>query len=79
MARVFNLREGFTKNDDILPDRFFEPQTSGELSNTKLDRLKFSEAIEKYYYLMGWSDAGIPTEIKLESLDVSWINQYLSK
>ncbi|MBA4423128.1 MAG: aldehyde ferredoxin oxidoreductase, partial [Syntrophus sp. (in: bacteria)] len=29
MARVFNLREGFGRKDDTLPDRLFEPLESG--------------------------------------------------
>ncbi|NIR12817.1 MAG: aldehyde ferredoxin oxidoreductase, partial [Desulfobacterales bacterium] len=37
LARVYNLREGFTKADDWLPPRFFHPQTSGALSETAVD------------------------------------------
>ena len=34
MARVFNLREGFGRKDDTLPERLFEPQESGALQGT---------------------------------------------
>jgi len=77
MARVFNLREGFSKNDDWLPDRFFQPQTSGELSNTSIQPDKLKNAIITYYKMMGWSEDGIPTKTKLEELDIGWVSQYL--
>jgi len=39
MARIFNIREGFKKQDDWLPERFFHPKTSGALSKTEDDGL----------------------------------------
>ncbi|MBI4180562.1 MAG: aldehyde ferredoxin oxidoreductase family protein, partial [Chloroflexi bacterium] len=33
MARLFNIRQGFTADDDKLPNRFFQPKTSGALAN----------------------------------------------
>ena len=38
MARVFNLREGFGRKDDTLPERLFEPLESGVLQGKGLDR-----------------------------------------
>jgi len=29
--RLFNLREGLTTADDVLPERFFEPKADGRL------------------------------------------------
>ena len=73
LARVFNIREGFTAEDDRLPERFFQPQTSGPLSKTALDKVEFDKAKRIYYRMMGWdSDTGIPTREKLEELDVGW-------
>jgi len=79
MARIFNLREGFNKEDDMLPDRFFKPTNSGVLSETAINREKFNKAREIYYHMMGWDENGIPTEIKLAELDISWTAKYFAK
>ncbi len=79
MARVFNIREGFTKNDDWLPERFFQPQTSGALSKSAVDPEKFKKARKKYYEMMSWDENGIPTKTKLEELDIGWVVQLLPK
>jgi len=73
MTRVFNNREGFTKNDDCLPERFFKPHTSGALSETSINPDKFKNAINTYYAMMGWNENGIPTRSKLEELDIAWV------
>jgi aldehyde:ferredoxin oxidoreductase len=73
MTRVFNNREGFTKDDDWLPERFFKPHTSGVLSETKIDPDKLKNAINTYYTMMGWDENGIPTRSKLEELDIDWV------
>ena len=73
MTRVFNNREGLTKNDDWLPARFFKPQTSGALSETTIDQDKLKNAINTYYTMMGWDENGIPTRSKLEELEIDWV------
>ncbi|MFX0044108.1 MAG: aldehyde ferredoxin oxidoreductase family protein, partial [Candidatus Hodarchaeota archaeon] len=77
MARVFNIREGFTKEDDILPKRFFQPTTSGALSKTAINPDEFEKARSTYYRMMGWDDNGIPTKAKLEELDIEWVSKIL--
>jgi len=77
MARVFNIREGFTAKDDMLPERFFSSTSSGALSKTALDHKQFLKARELYYKIMGWTEIGIPTKIKLHELDIPWIIDYL--
>ena len=52
MARVFNLQEGFTKKDDTLPARFYQPKTSGELANVAVDPVILNIARENYYLMM---------------------------
>ena len=74
MTRAFNIREGFTPEDDWLPPRFFNPQTSGPLSKTAVDPEKLKEAKRLYYEMMGWNpETGVPTRAKLDELDISWI------
>ncbi|RLE06841.1 aldehyde ferredoxin oxidoreductase, partial [Candidatus Aerophobetes bacterium] len=77
MFRVFNLREGFTFEDDILPDRMFQPIQSGPRKGQKLDKDEFNKARSLYYEMMGWNDKGIPGKGKLSELDLGWIEEYL--
>jgi aldehyde:ferredoxin oxidoreductase len=78
MARIFNLRERFTKVDDWLPERFFSPKRDGALSKTSLDAENLRKAIELYYGMMGWDSRGIPTRAKLEELGIGWTYEYIS-
>ena len=77
LARVFNLREGFSKEDDWLPKRFFEPKTSGVLAETAINPKELAKARTIYYQMMGWTSEGIPTKSKLAELDISWIESQL--
>lgn len=77
MARVFNIREGLSSKDDILPERFFEPTTSGALSKATISHKQFIRARELYYKIMGWTETGIPTKEKLYELDIPWVIDYL--
>lgn len=71
-ARLFNIREGFTAADDVLPRRFFKPTSTGALANKSLDPIKMEEAKSYYYTLMGWdARTGTPAKEKMEELDIS--------
>ena len=73
MFRIFNCREGLTKEDDTLPDRLFEGLENGALKGTRINKEEFQQAIETYYGMMGWDpDTGIPTPAKLHELGLSW-------
>ncbi len=77
MARIFNIREGFKKEDDWLPKRFFNPKTSGALSETAVSPVKLKEARKIYYSMLGWDEEGIPTKTCLEELDIDWISEIM--
>lgn len=77
LARVFNIREGFTREDDWLPPRFFQPQTSGPLSKTSVDPDQLQEAIDTYYAMMGWTERGVPTKGTLHRLGVGWTAKHI--
>ena len=49
--RRYNTENGFTKIDDLLPERFFaEPGSSGEgITIPPIDKARFTEELEKYY------------------------------
>ena len=72
LARIFNLREGFTEKDDWLPPRFFQPKTSGALNKTSVDPQKLQKAKLTYYDMMGWTEDGVPKQSTLEELDIAW-------
>jgi aldehyde:ferredoxin oxidoreductase len=69
-ARMFNLREGFTVEDDRLPVRFFQPKADGS-SVGPLDP-KRMERIKRHYYLsMGWApETGVPSAERAEELGI---------
>lgn len=74
MFRVFNEREGFTPEDDWLPERFFEPIKDGPRQGATYSRQELKEMRELYYGLMNWiPETGIPTKAKLIELDLSWL------
>ncbi len=78
LARVFNMREGLTADDDRLPDRTFEPTQGGTLSGVRIDRDAVNQAIHTYYAMMGWDpETGVPLPWKLQELDVPWAVEYL--
>ncbi len=62
LERLFNIRAGFTRKDDCLPERFFE---SGGL-----DRAEFKKTLDEYYNLRGWDENGVPTREKLKELNL---------
>ncbi len=53
MMRAFNIGEGFTRQDDRIPEKFHQPLAAGRLKGFKLDKEKFEKAIETYYKMMG--------------------------
>ncbi len=79
LARVFNIREGFTEADDWLPPRFFHPKTSGALSKTAVDPAKLRDAKITYYSMMGWNEEGVPTRTTLDELDITWAANEIGK
>ena len=72
MARLFNVREGFTAADDTLPDRLFQPLENGPLKGVGLDREAFERALKLYYQMAGWDENGIPLPGKLAELGLEW-------
>jgi aldehyde:ferredoxin oxidoreductase len=53
--RYYNSVNGFTRSDDMLPERFFtEPGSSGDgIDIHPLDRVRFNEELDKYYRIRG--------------------------
>ena len=73
MARVFNMREGFSRKDDTLPDRFFQGLENGPLKGNAIPRAEFERALTVLYCLKGWEpETGRPTRERLETLSLGW-------
>lgn len=66
-ARLFNVKQGLTADDDRLPPRFYEDKTEGPFVKG-LDREKMERGKRYYYTLMGWDEDGIPTPERVEEL-----------
>lgn len=73
LARLYNLRCGFTADDDRLPDRMHEAFSSGPLKGVRVDPGAFARARQVYYGMMGWDEQGRPTAARLAELGInSW-------
>ncbi len=80
LAHCFNVREGFRRSDDRLPDRLFEPLPDGPLAGTSTSRQEFEDAIALLYEMKGWDPStGIPSCGKLAELDISWVADLLEE
>jgi aldehyde:ferredoxin oxidoreductase len=78
LARVFNMREGLTVEDDQLCPRSYSPTQGGALAEGGIDMEELREAVHAYYGMMGWDrKTGAPTVEKLHELGVGWAAQYL--
>jgi aldehyde:ferredoxin oxidoreductase len=73
LARVFNMREGFSRKDDVLPERLFTPLENGALEGVALPRAEFEETMTELYRVKGWDPTtGAPTPERLRALDIEW-------
>jgi aldehyde:ferredoxin oxidoreductase len=71
LARLFNLREGFTAEDDRLPRRVMEPFTEGPIAGSEITEEELSWCLHRYYELMGWDrETGEPTDECLRELEL---------
>lgn len=73
IERMFNVREGFSRKDDMLVDRYFdEPTTLGTpgIRGRTIDRDKFKEMIDELYKYEGYDENGIPTPEVLKELGI---------
>ena len=69
MERLFNLREGISKKDDTLPDRFFSLAIhDGPSKGAVVNKDDFDKELEEYYKLWGWTPEGVPTKDALGKL-----------
>ena len=66
LARLFNVRQGFTREDDVLPVRFQEALPMHEGMSPEFQ----NEMVESYYAEQGWNAEGVPTAETLAALGI---------
>jgi aldehyde:ferredoxin oxidoreductase len=74
LERLYNLREGFTRAEDTLPDRILNEPVKDGPSKGWVNKLE--PMLKEYYRGRGWDDQGVPkpqklAELKLEGFIVS--------
>jgi aldehyde:ferredoxin oxidoreductase len=62
LERMYNIKIGFSRKDDTLPERFF-----GE---DGIDRELFGNTLTDYYHFRGWDETGVPSKEKLQELGI---------
>jgi aldehyde:ferredoxin oxidoreductase len=69
--RLFNLREGWTRAEDWLPERFLsEPLEVDSGRRAALTPAQLESMIDSYYAGRGLDTTGLPTAATLERLDL---------
>jgi len=80
LARAFNVREGFSRADDTLPERLMtEPLRDGTSKGQFISKDDLNQMLDEYYTVRGWDlNSGIPTREKLEELGLEYVADQLS-
>ena len=69
LARAFNVREGFTRDDDSLPERILtEPLKDGNSKGHFISKAELNQMLDEYYAERGWNAQGVPSRQKLQEL-----------
>jgi aldehyde:ferredoxin oxidoreductase len=69
LARLFNLREGFTAADDRLPKRVMTAFDSGPIAGSAIAAEDLERFKRRFYEVMNWEpETGVPTEECLREL-----------
>ena len=72
LIRMFNLREGLTRQDDTLPYRtLWEPLPDGPAKGQFIGEENLNRMIDEYYACRGWDSAGVPTASTLQKYGLS--------
>ncbi|MFC1859029.1 aldehyde ferredoxin oxidoreductase C-terminal domain-containing protein, partial [Thermodesulfobacteriota bacterium] len=84
LQRALNVREGFSREDDVFPEAWFKPLPAGDGSATlklmdyyktrELTREDAYKLLDDYYENRGWDIAtGIPSQAKLRELGLDQV------
>jgi aldehyde:ferredoxin oxidoreductase len=70
LKRMYNVRLGQSRQDDVLPRRILEEELPGGGAGNYLP--PFEAMLEEYYATRGWDSNGIPTPETLRRLGLKW-------
>lgn len=69
LTRMFNIREGISRKDDILPPRIMEEASpTGPAAGKLISKEILDSMLDEYYRLRGWDQDGIPEPSTLRRL-----------
>ena len=76
MKKLFNIREGWTREEDTLPERVFtEKLPTGIVAGVGLEREDLHMMVQGYYRARGWSEDGMIPEEKLRELGLAELSE----
>ena len=81
-ARVFNIREGFTRKDDTVPIKSMTTPVPDKCvaKGAVVKQKELDFLLDEYYKVRGWTKEGVPTVEKLKELDMNeFVNVVKSK
>ena len=72
LRKLFNIREGWTREDDSLPPRALsEALSDAPVKGVRLTQQELDSMIDGYYIARGWTADGLIPEVKLADLGLS--------
>lgn len=73
LCRAFNVREGMSRKDDVLPERMTQPLPDGLYKGQSISKEELHVMLDAYYEERGWDKrTGVPTSAKLRELDLGF-------
>jgi len=69
LERYMNTREGISRKDDTLPERFLK---EGRECDPKKTTVPLDKMLDKYYKIRGYDKNGIPTPKTMQKLNISY-------
>ncbi|MDR5672751.1 aldehyde ferredoxin oxidoreductase family protein [Halalkaliarchaeum sp. AArc-GB] len=70
LSKAYNVREGFSREDDRLPPRFTETVPDGPSQGAFIDEAEYERELDRYYAVRGWDTQGVPLRETLSQLDI---------
>jgi aldehyde:ferredoxin oxidoreductase len=71
LKKAFNIREGWTRQDDSLPTRVMkEPIPDGVAKGSVITGQELDMMLDAYYKARGWSQTGLLTKKKIHELEL---------
>lgn len=76
LFRAYNQREGLSADQDVLPEKLFQPLANvGPSAGYRINKEDFAKAKKYYYALAGWDqETGVVPKTKLVEMGLDWIN-----